>query len=70
MLIAGLLCRRDPDNDELRALAIAGQADVIVSGDKDSRSIGRFEGIPIIAPAEALARIARRPKDRSNGRAS
>lgn len=49
---------RDPDDDEVLALSIAAKADCIVSGDKDLLSLGAFQGIPIISPAEAVARLA------------
>ena len=48
---------RDPDDDEVLALAIAAHVDLIVSGDNDLLSLASFEGIPIIAPAEAVKRI-------------
>ncbi|MBL8288024.1 MAG: putative toxin-antitoxin system toxin component, PIN family [Rubrivivax sp.] len=48
---------RDPDDDQVLALAIAAKADLIVSGDGDLLSLTSFEGIPIVAPAEAVARI-------------
>ena len=44
---------RDPDDDEVLALAIAAKADLIVSGDNDLLSLGSFENIPVIAPAQA-----------------
>jgi uncharacterized protein len=47
---------RDPDDDAVLALARAAQADVIVSGDDDLLSLTSFEGIPIMNPAQALAR--------------
>lgn len=48
---------RDPDDDEVLALAIAAKVGFVVSGDNDLLSLGSFEGIPIIAPAEALTLI-------------
>jgi uncharacterized protein len=48
---------RDPDDDEVLALAIAAKVDLIVSGDKDLLSLGSFQGIPIIAPAQAVGLI-------------
>jgi putative PIN family toxin of toxin-antitoxin system len=48
---------RDPDDDAILALAIAAQADVIVSGDKDLLALGSHAGIPIVDVAAALARI-------------
>ena len=48
---------RDPDDDEVLALAIAGKVELIVSGDDDLLALGSFESIPIVAPAEAVRRI-------------
>ncbi len=48
---------RDPDDDAVLALARAAQADVIVSGDDDLLSLTSFESIPILNPAQALARV-------------
>jgi putative PIN family toxin of toxin-antitoxin system len=45
---------RDPDDDAVLALALATQADLIVSGDDDLLALGQFQGIPIVAPALAL----------------
>jgi uncharacterized protein len=48
---------RDPDDDEVLALALLAQADVIVSGDNDLLVLQSFEGIPILTAAQALQRI-------------
>ncbi len=48
---------RDPSDDEVLALAIASQADLIITGDADLLTLGSHGGIPIIDPAEALIRI-------------
>ncbi len=48
---------RDPDDDAVLALARAAQADVIVSGDDDLLSLASFDSIPILNPAQALARV-------------
>lgn len=45
---------RDPDDDKYLELAIAGNADVIVSGDKDLLILDPFQGIPIVRPDEFL----------------
>jgi uncharacterized protein len=42
---------RDPADDHILALARAGHADHIVSGDDDLLSLGRYAGIPILPPA-------------------
>lgn len=49
---------RDPDDDAVLALAIAAQADLIVSGDKDLLVLGQFDRIPIVSPAQAALRLA------------
>jgi uncharacterized protein len=48
---------RDPDDDAVLAPARAAQADVIVSGDDDLLSLTSFDSIPILNPAQALARV-------------
>ena len=48
---------RDPDDDQVLALALAAKVDLIVSGDNDLLSIGSFENIPILAPAQALGLV-------------
>ncbi|MXY40610.1 MAG: putative toxin-antitoxin system toxin component, PIN family [Rhodospirillaceae bacterium] len=45
----------DPDDNPILAAAIAGKADLIVSGDKKHMlALGRAEGIPIVTAREAL----------------
>ena len=53
---------RDPDDDQVLALAVAAKVELIVSGDNDLLSLGSFEGIPIIAPAEAVGLIEAQSK--------
>lgn len=48
---------RDPDDDAVLALAIAANADWIISGDSDLLVLGNFQGISIISPAEAVKRL-------------
>lgn len=50
----------DPDDDHVLACALAAQADLIVSGDSDLLNLKSYQGIPIVAAAAALERIARR----------
>jgi putative PIN family toxin of toxin-antitoxin system len=47
------ICRDPTDNMVLEA-AVAGQADAIVSGDKDLLKLDPFEGIPVLSPAAFL----------------
>jgi len=49
---------RDPDDDEVLALAAAASADLIVSGDNDLLVLEQFEGVPIVNAAQALQRLA------------
>ena len=39
------------------ALAVAAKVELIITGDDDLLSLTSFEGIAIIAPAEAVIRI-------------
>jgi predicted nucleic acid-binding protein len=45
---------RDRDDDRVLAAAVAGKADMIVSGDDDLLWLGSYDGIRILTPAEAL----------------
>lgn len=48
---------RDADDDKFLALAVTGQADAIISGDRDLLDLGSHEGIPILTPARLLQRL-------------
>lgn len=48
---------RDADDDAILGTAVAASADLIVSGDKDLLVLRKYQGIPVITPAEALARL-------------
>ena len=48
----------DPDDDHVLACALAARADLIVSGDSDLLTLKSYQGIPILAPARALERVA------------
>lgn len=51
----------DPADNPILATAIAGEADLIVSGDKgDMLALERVEGIPIVSAREAVDRLRRR----------
>jgi putative PIN family toxin of toxin-antitoxin system len=45
---------RDPTDNMILEAAVAGQADVVVSGDKDLLTLSPFEAIPILSPAALL----------------
>ena len=50
----------DPDDNPILATAIAGQADLIVSGDKRHMLVlGQVDNIPIVTAAAAAERVAR-----------
>jgi uncharacterized protein len=44
----------DPDDDEVIAAAVTAGADLIVSGDRHLLALGVYQGIRIVAPAEAF----------------
>lgn len=48
---------RDVDDDKFLALAVTGQADAIISGDRDLPDLVSHEGIPILMPAQLLQRL-------------
>jgi len=48
---------RDPKDDKFLEAALAAEADCIVSGDADLLILNSFENIPILRPAEFLARL-------------
>jgi len=49
---------RDSDDDHVLACALAGQADLIVSGDRHLHGLGgQYQGIPIVTAAQAVQQI-------------
>lgn len=54
---------RDPDDDAVLALAVASQADLIITGDTDLVTLGAYAGIPIVDPATA-ERLMEKPEKR------
>ena len=45
---------RDPDDNFVLELAVSGAASVIISGDSDLLTLGRYDSIPIRTPAQFL----------------
>lgn len=43
---------RDPDDDKLLETALLGNADCLVTGDRDLLEMSPFHGIPIVTPAD------------------
>jgi len=54
--LAKRICR-DPDDDAVLALGLAGHVELIISGDKDLLSVAWIEGIEIVDPNTALGLI-------------
>ena len=53
----------DPDDNPILATAIAGRADLIVSGDKKHMlALGDIDGIPIVSAAVAAVRLRRQQR--------
>ena len=51
----------DPDDNPILATAIAGRADLIVSGDKKHMlALGQIDDIPVVTAVAALELVARR----------
>jgi putative PIN family toxin of toxin-antitoxin system len=48
---------RDPDDDYVLACAVAAQANLIVSGDRDLLDLHEYQGIPILTTTDALQRL-------------
>ena len=47
----------DPDDLPVLGTALAGGADLLVSGDRDLLDLGAHAGIPIVSPRECYARL-------------
>lgn len=52
---------RDPKDDKFLEVAVAGKADVIVSGDNDLLVLAPYDSIPILAPNHFLVLLDARP---------
>jgi len=48
---------RDPKDNMVLEAAVAGQVDVIVSGDKDLLTLSPFKGSPVLTPAAFLRKL-------------
>ena len=48
---------RDVDDDKFLALAAAGRADALISGDRDLLVLGSHEGVPVLTPSQFLERF-------------
>jgi uncharacterized protein len=51
---------RDKDDDVVLATALAGKADIIVTGDGDLLALKKFRGIRILSPRKFLEALDRR----------
>lgn len=57
--VEGVQLSSDPKDNFIIGIAIAGRADLIVTGDKhDLLSLGQAAGIPIVTARQALERLA------------
>jgi predicted nucleic acid-binding protein len=52
--------RRNPDDDKLLEIAVAGRADCLVTGDQGLLVLDPFQRIPILTPAGFLAAVSPR----------
>jgi putative PIN family toxin of toxin-antitoxin system len=66
-IIAEVRACRDPRDDKFLDVAVNGNADLIVTGDRDLLALHPFRGIPIHTPAQYLgeARTRRRREPKS-----
>ena len=53
---------RDADDAWVLASAIAGEADMLVSGDQDLLSVAKSSPVPILSPREAWERLRGEPE--------
>jgi len=52
-----LSIEEDPDDDHILAAADTARVACIVTGDKHLLRLGSYKGIPILSPADFLARF-------------
>jgi len=48
---------RDPDDDKFIACALAGECQLIISGDKDLLEVSGYQGVKIVPPREFLESV-------------
>ncbi len=58
--VSGVDVCRDPDDNLILATAIAGQAEVLVSGDDDLLTLQKVDGISILTARQALERLGKK----------
>ena len=51
---------RDPDDDKVIETALLGDADALVTGDRDLLEVSGFPAVPILSPAAFLERLGAR----------
>ena len=51
------IIREDPEDNRVLEAALAGDADIIVSGDRHLLGLGKFGAVPVMSPRELLDKI-------------
>ena len=51
--------KRDPSDDKFLECAVAGKANVLISGDKELLSLNRYHGVQILSPSQFLKEYLR-----------
>jgi predicted nucleic acid-binding protein len=52
-----------PEDDLVLATAVAGQADFLVTGDRQLQRLGSYQGVKIVSPREFLTLLERLEQD-------
>lgn len=55
---------RDPDDDKFLACALAAEAELIVSGDKDLLDVSPYDGITVLGPRAFVDTVLARGRER------